>query len=196
MRFFDQALEDFRAALAADGLLDDVVLMVFGDHDAGFAHDPELARAIGIPPSEAGWAVADRVPLVLRAPGVFDEPPGARHTIGTPMGQSDFAPTLLALLGIDAASLPYVGRNVLGQPDDPPVLRPYGDWVDHMHLFLNRGTAEQIPVCYETSPLHRVDAQACDPANRAAVEARRVSSIVVTDDLQERVAASLKQGAR
>ena len=37
MRFFDQALEDFRTALARDGLLDDSVIVVFGDHDAGFA---------------------------------------------------------------------------------------------------------------------------------------------------------------
>ena len=48
MRFFDQALEDFKAALARDGLLDSSMLVVFGDHDAGFARDASLARTIGI----------------------------------------------------------------------------------------------------------------------------------------------------
>jgi phosphoglycerol transferase MdoB-like AlkP superfamily enzyme len=36
MHFFDQALEDFKTALARDRLLDDSVVVVFGDHDAGF----------------------------------------------------------------------------------------------------------------------------------------------------------------
>ncbi|HEX2659663.1 MAG TPA: hypothetical protein VHU40_15370, partial [Polyangia bacterium] len=40
-----------------------------------------------------------------------------------PAGQTDFAPTLLGLLGIDAAPLPYMVRNVLNAPGDPPVLR-------------------------------------------------------------------------
>src|SRR5260370_30933605 len=36
MRFFDEALDLFKAALARDGLLDESVLVVFGDHHAGF----------------------------------------------------------------------------------------------------------------------------------------------------------------
>src|SRR5438445_7473518 len=34
LRFFDQALGGFRAAPARDGLLDVVIVVVFGDHDA------------------------------------------------------------------------------------------------------------------------------------------------------------------
>src|SRR5207247_10926998 len=116
----------------------DVVVVVFADHDAGCAHDLELARTIGLAPTEAGWTLADRVPLFVLAPGLSYEAIPASHVISIPMGQSDFAPTLLALLGIDPTPLPYVGRNVLGRPDDPPILRPYGDWPDRSHLFLNR----------------------------------------------------------
>ena len=67
MRFFDQALEDFKAALARDGLLDDSVLVVFGDHDAGFARDAALARTIGIGADDAAWTLNDRVPLFIRS---------------------------------------------------------------------------------------------------------------------------------
>src|SRR5262245_47413045 len=59
MRFFDAALEEFRAALARDGLLDDSVLVVFGDHDAGFARDPAMARTIGIKPDDVAWTLND-----------------------------------------------------------------------------------------------------------------------------------------
>src|SRR5256885_4119140 len=109
MHFFDRALEDFKTALRTSGLLDDAVLMVFGDHDAGFAHDAALASAIGVEPTDAAWALADRIPWFLRVPQLRD----GQTADARPAGQNDFAPTLLALLGIDAAPLPYMGRNML-----------------------------------------------------------------------------------
>ncbi len=69
MRFFDTALEDFKAALARDGLLDSSMLVVFGDHDAGFARDASLARTIGIGTDGAAWTLNDRIPLFIRAGG-------------------------------------------------------------------------------------------------------------------------------
>jgi lipoteichoic acid synthase len=69
MRFFDQALEDFKAALVRDGLLENSLMVVFGDHDAGFARDPSLARTIGIGTGDAAWTLNDRVPLFIRAGG-------------------------------------------------------------------------------------------------------------------------------
>src|SRR6185295_19627700 len=113
MRFFDQALEDFKAALARDGLLQDSVVVVFGDHDAGFARSTELSRTIGIRADEVAWVLNDRVPLFVR---LQDGAPGVGRLRGTrpqPAGQIDLAPTLLALLGIDPALLPYLGRNLL-----------------------------------------------------------------------------------
>src|SRR5439155_20035646 len=67
MRFFDQALEEFRAALARDSLLDQSLVVVFGDHDAGFSRDAALARTIGLGPDDEAWMLNDRVPLVIRA---------------------------------------------------------------------------------------------------------------------------------
>src|SRR5439155_27106079 len=67
MRFFDQALEQFRTALAHDGLLDQSLVVVFGDHDAGFSRDAALARTIGLGSDDEAWMLNDRVPLVIRA---------------------------------------------------------------------------------------------------------------------------------
>src|SRR5207302_8061839 len=105
MRFFDEALEDFTTALARAGLLDGAMLVVFGDHDAGFTRDAAMADAIGVGADEASWALNDRVPLFIRVPGSSATIP---HIVTRPAGQTDFAPTLLALLGIDPMPLPYV----------------------------------------------------------------------------------------
>jgi lipoteichoic acid synthase len=145
MHFFDQALEDFKTALARAGLLDQTLLVVFGDHDAGFPRSPSLAGTIGIGTGEAAWELNDRVPLLVKVPGQPGERLHGARAI--PAGQTDVAPTLLALLGVDPAPLPYVGRNLLGNPGDGPILRPYGDWLDRTHLFISPTTADRGVVC-------------------------------------------------
>jgi phosphoglycerol transferase MdoB-like AlkP superfamily enzyme len=200
MRFCDQALEDFRVALAHDGLLDHSVLMVFGDHDAGFPRNPSLARTIGIESTDLAWTVNDRVPLFIRVPPPDGHPPtavddGNDNTIAEraewprgfrtlPAGQTDVAPTLLSLLGIDASPMPYLGRNLLGAPGDVPVPRPYGDWLDARHLFVAHAAA---PVCYDLKARATEPPEACRATNALARRARDISRLVVVDDLQDRL---------
>jgi phosphoglycerol transferase MdoB-like AlkP superfamily enzyme len=181
MHFFDEALESFKAALARDGLLDRTMIVVFGDHDAGFARDSTLAKTMGIASDEASWTLNDRVPMFIRVPG---QPSGLAHEIARPAGQTDFAPTLLALLGIDPAPLPYAGRNLLGHPDDAPIVRPYGDWLDSSHLFMRRSGA---PACFELLAHAFVDPVRCADADARATRARDVSRFVIVEDLQQRL---------
>jgi arylsulfatase A-like enzyme len=197
MRFFDQALEDFKNALARAGLLDDTVLVVFGDHDAGFPRDRVHAKDIGIGADEIAWTLNDRVPLFIRVPGlpgassprdpsVPPDPsgrPGLTGTRSVPAGQTDFAPTVLALLGIDAAPLPYIGRNLLGGVD-VPVVRPYGDWLDAHRLFLAHGAHVS---CYDLHRRAEVGTGDCGEADRSARRARQISRLVVVEDLQQRL---------
>ena len=47
MRFFDRALEQLLARLEGSGLLEDTVLALWGDHDAGLGWEREMADALG-----------------------------------------------------------------------------------------------------------------------------------------------------
>jgi phosphoglycerol transferase MdoB-like AlkP superfamily enzyme len=202
MRFFDEALDAFKTSLARDGLLEESVLVVFGDHDAGFPRDRAHAKNIGIGADEISWTLNDRVPLFVRLPGPRNlpdpptfalgasvgkpdprDPPGLRGARSAPAGQTDMAPTLLALLGIDPGPLPYVGRNLLASLDGP-VVRPYGDWLDADHLFLTRAANA---VCYDLHRRAAVPASGCSQTDRSARAARQVSRLVVTEDLQQRL---------
>jgi lipoteichoic acid synthase len=210
MHFFDQALADFEASLARDGLLDSSLIVVFGDHDAGFTRDASLARTIGIGTGEADWMLNDRVPLFMRvagqsgagrtgAAGRAEQAGGAEQTAadligvrGMPAGQTDVAPTVLALLGIDSTSLPYVGRNLLGVVDDRPVPRPYGDWLDASHLFrAGRGDAG----CYDLHGRTEATPSACDVEDARARRARDLSRLIVVDELQQQLRARLTGSA-
>lgn len=190
MHFFDQALEDFRGALERAGLLDDTLLVVFGDHDAGFPRSAGLAGTIGIGTDAAAWELNDRIPLLVKVPG----PVSARPTGAVPVaaGQTDVAPTLLALLGIDPASLPYAGRNLLGNPGDLPLPRPYGDWLDRTHLFMSGSSADRAGACYTLSPAAFVSDSACRATNTIARRSREISRLVVVNDLQHRLKDSLQ----
>jgi hypothetical protein len=108
---------------------------------------------------------------------------------GRPAGQSDFAPTLLSLFGIDAAPLPFLGRNLFGRPGDGPIVRPYGNWIDGSHMHIARGQGDRRPSCYDRASALPADERACDAAGGAARAARDVSRLVVADDLQQRLRA-------
>jgi phosphoglycerol transferase MdoB-like AlkP superfamily enzyme len=188
MRFFDAALADFVESLARDRVLDDSVVVVFGDHDAGFAREPSLLATLGITAtsddaSEAEWALNDRVPIFIKGAGLHGTRPVAA-------GQTDLAPTLLGLLGIDAAPLPYVGRNLLGTVDDSPVPRPYGDWLDSRHLFVTRGSTH---ACYDIARQLFDSDERCRGEDEIARQVRDVSRLVVTNDLQQRLRDALVQ---
>ena len=188
MRFFDSALDAFLSSLARVGLLDRTMIAVFGDHDAGFARDPALAAAMRVEPDRAAWELNDRVPFFVKIPNAAGGSIGRIVPIAA--GQTDFAPTLLALLGIDPAPLPYMGRNLLGEPGDPPVVRPYGAWLDRTHLFLSadRGEGE----CDSAADVSRVEAVACRTVDAAAIRARDISRLVIADDLQQRLREALR----
>jgi lipoteichoic acid synthase len=185
MHFFDLALGEFVAALEREGLLDNTVLVVEGDHDAGLPW-PEVVRVAGLRDDEIGVSLADRVPLVMRVPG--GQAP--RGDIGIVAGQTDLAPTLLALLGIDPAPFPYVGRNLLGEPGLGPVVRPYGDWVDATHLFVAGQGDTGGERCRNIAARMRDPVEACQAGQAAARQQIAVSTRVVTYGLQRQMMAS------
>ena len=190
MHFFDQALDDFKASLARAGLLDNSVIVVFGDHDAGFTRDVAMSHAIGIGADDVSWALADRVPLFMRVPGVTDVAMAGPHAVDVPAGQTDLAPTVLSLLGIDARALPYMGRNILGDPDDAPVIRPFGDWLDREHIMVARGASGHVCVSLQS---RMPDPSGCTSEDQRATEGRDVSRLVVTSNLQEKLKSRLAE---
>ena len=109
---------------------------------------------------------------------------GAR---GMPAGQTDLAPTVLALLGIDPAPLPYLGRNLLGVDGDRPVPRPYGDWLDARHLFLagSRGSS-----CYDLG--RRVVVAPCRVCRGRRTRARARETVAADRDRGSAAAAATR----
>ncbi len=99
--YADECLGAYLDALAAEGLLDDTLVLLVGDHGA---------RVYG---SEAIPAPSYRIPALFLAPDARWK--GAR--VDRLCSQIDLGPTLLALAGIEDP-VPFLGSSVLGQPSD------------------------------------------------------------------------------
>ncbi len=181
MSFFDRAFAELVAGMEAAGLADRTVVALWGDHDAGLEWRPELADTLGRRPDAAGWYLSQRVPLLIRVPAAPEL--GGERSVAA--GHQDVAPTLLALLGIDPAQYPFIGRNLLGDPGDVPVVGEYQCWRDSSRLYLSGGPTLTDGQCYALATLDEVDTSVCA---EGFVDARRqteVSRAVLEHDLQQ-----------
>jgi hypothetical protein len=191
MHFFDASLATFVADLEREGLADDTVIAIWGDHDAGFPWRPEVASAMGATHDAAGWYLSQEVPLFIKVPGV-DLLRGERTV---PAGHTDVAPTLLALLGIDPASFAFVGRNLLGDHGDSPVVGEYGCWRDSTHLFLQGDGSLDDGTCVELAAMDPVASVECREGYEEAIRTEEVSGLVLEHDLQRSIHRDLVRGS-
>ena len=70
VHYFDEAFGQFVDRLRATGLLDESVVIVYGDHKGYLADERKLATLLGLSSSrpEDLWLERKRVPLVVRLP--------------------------------------------------------------------------------------------------------------------------------
>jgi phosphoglycerol transferase MdoB-like AlkP superfamily enzyme len=121
MRWADEGVGAFLERLDFGGLASRTVVLVFGDHEAGLRRITEgpYRRVLGRNLGER--IVNDRVPVVIWIPGEH----GPRGAISMPTGLINLPPTLAAVLGVDPANLPWIGRNVFGSPGEGRVTAGY-----------------------------------------------------------------------
>ncbi len=180
MHFFDQSLARFVARLGASGLLESSLLVLWGDHDAGLEWSRATVDALGARSDAVGWYLSQQVPIFIHAPGLE----GLAGERDLPAGHVDVAPTVLALLGFDPGGSAFVGRNLLGEPGDEPVVGEYRCWRTSDRLFLQGGSRLEDGRCLELPSLAPLPVVACREGFAAAAEQIRVSDAVLEHDLQ------------
>ena len=186
VHFFDAALAMFLDELQSQGLLEETVVVVWGDHTAGFPWDEQLSRMTGLAPTEKNFYIADRVPLFIHVPGA-DLP--ASDSL---CGQVDVAPTVLPLMGIDASSYPFLGRNLFGHPAGP-LVRRYDSWLSDDFLYVGKGVEIEEGRCYDIDTMTRVPSSRCKSAHDESIFQRSIARDIITHDLQETLVERLQK---
>jgi lipoteichoic acid synthase len=131
--YMDQAFEQFFNDLKADGLYDNTVIVMYGDHyGISENHNDAMAKVLGVdqitPAINAGL---QRVPLFIHVPGVKG---GVQHQYG---GEVDVRPTLLHLLGVDTKDYMEFGSDLLSTEHRNWALFRNGDFVSSDVISLN-----------------------------------------------------------
>jgi phosphoglycerol transferase MdoB-like AlkP superfamily enzyme len=183
MHFFDQAFEELISGLDRHGLAESTVVVLWGDHDAGLAWEPQLAQTAGQRFDDAGWYLSQQVPLLIHVPGATDLV-GVRTVAA---GHQDVTPTLLALVGVDPARYAFIGRNLLGDHVRAPVVGEYRCWQDGRLLYLERGPTLAEGECFDVATMNRVRTDDCREGHVDAARQVEASRLTLEYDLQVRL---------
>ncbi|HYE11981.1 MAG TPA: LTA synthase family protein [Patescibacteria group bacterium] len=119
VHYTDEALGQFVEELENSGILDDTVLVIYGDHH-GIPKDneEELAEFLGkesLSPME--WQQLQKVPMIINGQGID------QMELDIAGGSVDFMPTILNIMGIDASNQPSLGRDLLNSQEGLVTLR-------------------------------------------------------------------------
>lgn len=124
INYADKALGEFIDKLSTNGLLDNSILVIYGDHNAfTLSNNSDLTTATGENTYvNYNWQKYQKVPLIIRLP----DKEHAGKTFSNSVGQMDILPTLANLLEIP--DVKAFGENVFDFKDHLVVLRN-GDYV-------------------------------------------------------------------
>ena len=178
VHYFDSAFGHFVDRLRETGLLDQSILVLYGDHNAPVDR-PDLVRFFGLSErNESEYLLMRRkVPLIIRLPR--GEAARASEVNG---GQLDIAPTVLALLGILDQDSVMLGRDLTLGEDSLVIFRD-GSFTDGRSYLVNRFGPIENSRCYEISRGQRIDCGPLEARRRQAREQLEVSDLIIRGDL-------------
>ena len=179
VHYTDGAIGELIDGLRSSGKLDEVVLLVIGDHNAVYRGN-HMVELTGIPLSdEVRWFQAEQeVAAMIRLPGA-----ALTGTRDEPAGQIDLAPTLLHLLGIPLEGTAFLGRDLLGSAPRPVVM-PGGEAVDSERILLSSGR------CFPAAGGEELPAEACSELAAVAAREAELSSLILERNLLPQLLAA------
>ncbi|HLR42443.1 MAG TPA: LTA synthase family protein [Pseudogracilibacillus sp.] len=154
VRYMDEAIEQFFMQLKLNGLYEDSVIVIMGDHDGISAnHNKAMAQYLNKEEiTSYDYMQLQRVPFFIHIPG-YDE--GKR--MDKIAGQVDIKPTLLRLLGLETSHDIYFGNDLFHDDRKGFIAQRNGDFVSDEYVYANE-------ICYERETGEELEAIEVDEA--------------------------------
>ncbi len=155
VHYADEALGEFFASLEEEGLLDNTVIVLYGDHDARigmeeyqrlYNYDKETDGILD--PSDPAYKEFDyyqyelnrKVPLIIWSKETKEN---LHKTVSTAMGMIDVMPTLGNMFGF--YNKYQLGHDIFNHLDDNIVAFPNGNWLSN-RVYYNAQKNEYLPL--------------------------------------------------
>ncbi|NPC93307.1 LTA synthase family protein [Bacillus sp. WMMC1349] len=175
VRYQDEALKRFIEKLKEDGLYENSVIVLYGDHyGISENHNEAMGQFLGKEITPFEEVQLQKVPLVVHIPGVTDKKPKTIDTVG---GQIDIRPTLLNLLGIHSSDQVQFGNDLFSKDKKEFTVLRDGSFITKNRVYTDG-------VCYDKATGQPVKDQAsCEPYVEKAKEELSYSDEIIYGDL-------------
>lgn len=185
--YFDKTLEEFVTSLKEEGIWDQSVFVLYGDHYGPIpANKEEIKETMDIEFDEQEMF---RVPLIIHEPGQSEG-----YTSDTVVSQMDIAPTIIELFGLEKT--PFFGESVFQKTEgfagfayETVRFSFYGD--DYHYQASHDGVFEN-GVCVESGSEKPVNLDNCIENYQELREDIQLSSIILENDFIPRLRQLLK----
>ncbi|MEZ2717024.1 LTA synthase family protein [Niallia circulans] len=173
VRYQDEALKIFIEKLKEEGLYDNSIIVLYGDHNGiSENHNKAMSELLGEEVTPFVSTQLQRVPFVIHIPGMEGK------TLSTVSGQVDIKPTLLHLLGIETKNDIQFGSDLFSDNNDPFVVLRDGSFITDDYVYTKE-------VCYDRATGEAVDEDRCEPyIEQANLELQYSDSIIYGDLLR------------
>ncbi|MBE7096246.1 LTA synthase family protein [Bacillus cereus] len=186
-RYLDESIKKFIERLKAEGMYDDSIIVLYGDHyGISEKHNRAMAQFLEKDQiTEFDTLNLQRTPLYIHMPGQTEG-----QTISKPTGQIDMKPTILNLLGIDTTSDIRFGHDMFSDEYTGFVVLRDGSFITDKYAYTNNTFYDRITG--EIVDLPKKEAQAL--INRAQNELRMSDKIIEGDLLRFSESNKIKTG--
>ena len=133
VRYMDEAVGDFINQLKEEGLYEDSIIIMYGDHyGISENHNAAMAQYLGKEEITAYDSTQlQRVPLIIHIPGHEGK------TISDVSGQIDIKPTILHLLGIDTKDQIMFGSDLFSKDNTEFTVLRDGSFITKDYVYTN-----------------------------------------------------------
>ncbi|MFB5087878.1 LTA synthase family protein [Psychrobacillus sp. PGGUH221] len=172
VRYMDEALKLFFEDLKAQGLYDNSIIVMYGDHyGISENHNAAMSQYLGkeITPYES--AKLQRVPFFVHIPNS-----GVGKEVTETAGQIDIRPTVLHLLGVETAKDMQLGADVFSDDHEDFVIFRDGGFVTDKLVYAGN-------TCFDNETGEETDIASCQPYIDRATQELGYSDQIINGDL-------------
>ena len=171
VRYQDEALKHFFKLIKEEGLYEDTIFVIYGDHyGISKKYEAGVHELLGQRNTPLNHLELQQIPVIIHVPGQEG------RTIETNGGEIDIRSTLLHLLGVSSEERLSLSRNLFTRTQDAPVIFRNGDMIAEDYAFTEN-------VCYDRNSKKEVSNKHCSPYLKTAREELEHSDHIIFGDL-------------